>query len=144
MRTIKFRGKTSKFNEFLEKQETQWVYGYYYYSSISLDHNIINENDEIIEIIPLTIGQFTGLTDKNGKDIYEGDIVRWDDNSNGGYWRVCAISWENSHYKLTGYTFSTGLEDIKKPVDFKFGQFIYEYDGVLEIIGNIHDNPELL
>lgn len=88
--------------------------------------------------------QYTGLKDKNDQEIYEGDIVKWDDQSNGSYWRVCEIKWEPSHYVLNGFSFNSSNPSVKKPVSFSFGAFIYESDGELEVIGNIYENPELL
>ena len=99
---------------------------------------------EVDTIDDIELMQFTGLKDKNGNEIYEGDIVKWDDGSNGRYWRVCKIEWEQAHYKLSGYSYQTSQPQEKWFIDFKFGQFIYEYDGALEIIGNIYENPELI
>ena len=71
MREIKFRGKTLS---------GKWVYGY----AAKFNHNsvpvILEDTEDGIEprkIIPNTVGQFTGLHDRNGKEIYEGDIVKW-------------------------------------------------------------------
>ena len=138
MRTIRFRGKRVDNGEWIEGDLMQ---KYIHHQGCL---TIVRDGCIYYKVIPETLGQFTGLHDKNGKEIFEGDIVKWDDNSNGKYWRICAISWEKSHYKLNGYTFDSKTPEVKRPVDFKFGQFIYEYDGVLKVIGNIIDNPELL
>jgi hypothetical protein len=72
--------------------------------------------DENIEDEDLIIEQFTGLLDKNGKEVYEGDIVRqWDVNN-------CIDSLEYAFYRIAECTLD---EDC-------------------EVIGNIHENPELL
>lgn len=118
MRAIKFRGKRMNDNE--------WVYGYLGkdYSERCIISNYLNAPNEAWEVISETIGQFTGLLDKNGKEIYEGDIIEWMDSDfeirrdivkwmNGG---LCAC---NSQYTIGSYS-------------------------QIEMIGNIHDNPELI
>lgn len=134
MREIKFRAWDKDFKRmlcpaYIERSGIAW-------GENSWTSNIFKNQYEVM--------QFTGLHDKNGKEIWEGDVVRWDDESNGKYWRVCVIEWEKAHYKLTGYTFDTDTPDVRMNVEFKFGQFIYEYDGVLEVIGNVFENHELL
>jgi uncharacterized phage protein (TIGR01671 family) len=99
-----------------------------------------------------TVGQFTGLKDKNGKEIYEGDLIRWGLGFTGSYdkehWHRYAVVEINPdiQFRIIYYETSIGLE--KMPTDnyvFRYGKFAYkETDLYIEIIGNIHENPELL
>ena len=81
---------------------------------------------------PNTVGQFTGLTDKNGKKIFEGDICQ---NT-----RTCEIVSVKWHGTMAGFVWSKRKE---KSHLFDFGELFRAYDKY-EVIGNIHDNPELL
>lgn len=139
-REILFRGK--------RKDNGEWVYGVFlksYCVYVGYEASAaIYDGKRFYEVFPEAIGQFTGLTDKNGVKIFEGDIVRWDDRSKGQYWRVGAIKWVKSHYQIDAYSFESRRPNDKWHSTFNFGCFAYEGDGILEIIGNIHDNPELL
>ena len=79
-------------------------------------------------IIPETVGQFTGLTDKNGKKIFEGDIVQGKDRLEKHLEVFGYIDHKNGSFVITG--------------DFMTHYRWLDYD--VEVIGNIHDNPELL
>lgn len=118
MREILFRAKRSGKDE--------WVQGYLTKMWGML--HIIDENDEnkAFVIDDETIGQFTGLTDKNGAKIFEGDIVQTLDDD------IAVIQYdeEDAMYYLNN---DNVLEN--------FGIVSPKW---LEIIGNIHDNPELL
>jgi len=144
MREIKFRGKTLS---------GEWVYG-----SLLTDfggeiwivntlQDVENLNPENVwsEVDPGTVGQYTGLKDKNDVGIYEGDIVTWDDRSNGKYWRVAQVYYDKFGRLCYKFTHKTTTTDLIGSIWYQ-GQFAYaETTHIdLEIIGNIHENPELL
>ena len=144
MREILFRGKC--------KDSGKWYEGYYvhlhkttYCFKEDYDRNPDNDMHQIIfeemmdwglpnqhfrvDVLPETVGQYTGLTDKNGKKIFEGDIVRL--YHFDGFEEIGAIGWSNIdvRYKFASHD------------GFAYG---IDVTDVFEVIGNIHDNPELL
>lgn len=125
MRTIKFRGKTTKGNwacGFLSRH----VGGDIYFITTDEKRNLIVNLD--------TVGQFTGLYDKDGKEIYEGDIV--DAWSAGGHLPNGIIKWGEG---IAGFF-------IMPPKCNAVWHLVGndENKETLEVIGNIYDNPELL
>lgn len=124
MRTIKFRGKDIKTGE--------WLY-VDLRNKESVRHAFIATMHCCnVKINPITIGQFTGLTDKNGNEIYEGDIVQSKLKRLRKYDEILQICFANSEYcGKDKYGSSTSLS-------------LLEHYHTLEIIGNIHDNPELI
>lgn len=134
MREILFRGK--------RVDNGEWVEGYYSYSpeidkhmitTISIAHPYGTDLG-FYKVIPETVGQYTGLTDKNGRKIFEGDIVVFadffDDKIHRGvvYWCDLAF-W----FDCTETEGDEGMYSLA-----------YISVNVLEVIGNIYDNPELL
>ena len=77
-----------------------------------------------VRVIPETVGQFTGLTDKNGKKIFEGDIVKNSRDVGLLYYKE-----KNSAFTVKGW---------------EYGYWLWHDKEDIEVIGNIHDNPELL
>ena len=130
MREILFRGKAVNLyngsKEFVFGQYVQNRNGYFIYSDTW--QNGIKKHQVIIK----TIGQYTGLTDKNGKKIFEGDIVVMNIK---GYNTICKVAWADSVAQFQLWQTNTIPQT---PTALNLGN----YD--CEVIGNIHDNPELL
>lgn len=129
MRDIMFRGRDIK--------TSQWIYGYLFqiWEQTYILWGTTNGLPNMIDVNPSTVGQFTGLKDKNGKEIFEGDIT-----SPGGVVVFGKIGYDSSWNGLTGFYFK-GNYDAEE--DFYELQYHFIPDEI-EVIGNIHDNPELL
>lgn len=150
MREILFRGK--------RLDNGEWVYGYLgKHTSLGemiIDRPYITMNGELsalnfLIVDPSTVGQYTGLLDNNGKLIFEGDILEFEDCGEEGYeykegfyfTNRAAVCWENGRWQLTDFisTNSGVVDDMNDSHEDFISLFYYS-----EVIGNIHDNPELL
>ena len=129
MREILFKGKT---------KQGEWKYGYLYIThngeyEVECYNETVNIERVTHIVIPETVGQYTGLTDKNGRRIFEGDIVYCKsrlDNAN------MVVIFECGQFRMVlsenyrSYQTNSGFYDINC------------FDK--EVIGNAYDNPELL
>lgn len=123
MREILFRGK---------RKNGEWVYGHYNeWDGKARISGMINGVLDNVEVIPDKIGEFTGLCDKNGTKIFEGDIVK-------------------SEFLLGVVKYATAQEGFDGMCGFMVDDIydgLQNYNGFwhqVEVIGNIYDNPELL
>ena len=133
MREILFRGKLKAENG--EFQKGEWVYGDFV--------TLIDGKEKHLhiygkgEVKAETIGQYTGLTDKNGKKIFEGDIVEGNCHSQWSHrLQRCVVVYDRDSFKSRHYLI---FPNEKHYFEYKV---LFSKDVV--VIGNIHDNPELL
>ena len=133
MREILFRGRSMA-------QGSEWLYGdvLLYENSAQIWETIEGRKHNSVVSIR-TIGQFTGLTDKNGKRIFEGDIGRYKQTDGAKYKGNPIMCIGKVVYNATTASFAVDSID-------EIGAKNYDYFPIkdFEIIGNIHDNPELL
>lgn len=122
-RTIKFR-MWDHFNEEMTYSENDLVKFFTKYNLL-----VEGKNDPVLM-------QFTGLLDKNGKEIYEGDVVKF---TMGDEERICVVEYKNGGFMVESDGFF-GLDEFDvTTIGFAFD----EMDETI-VVGNIHDNPELL
>lgn len=126
MRQIEFRGK--------RLDNGEWVYGCYVENKLG-NHFIyeVERNGEFVwniyEVDPSTIGQFTGLVDKNGKRIYGGDLIKGKEWERGiSHRHIGIVEYIGSSFRSVGTN--------------KYLGFHGSVDGSYEVIGNIHDKED--
>ena len=134
IRTIIFRGKRTDNGEWIEGYyasqsnhacfANELKHQHFIFKDVCLDFNLGGLQE--FEVAPETVGQYTGLTDKNGKKIFEGDIITMQKYGKGKHKSL--VYFKNGKFAVDGSNYA--FKDI--------------CPRNMEIIGNIHDNPELL
>lgn len=127
-REILFRGK--------RVDNGEWIEGFFAKSGdktfILIDNDIAVGYVAMKEVIAETVGQFTGLTDKNGTKIFEGDIIKEKDCVHNGEIQIVGDVWQ--------VCFKDGVFFAHNKMEAKFVYWLKNF----EVIGNIYDNPELM
>ena len=131
--TIKFRGKTII--------NGQWVYGdLHTHDCIEISVHDAYRAESYYPVYPNTVGQFTELVDKNGQEIYEGDILKYTrHNYKSGVHQkieeIYIVFWKKSFYCHTEFDNGGGAGGL---LDFEAKK------NEIEVVGNRYDNPELI
>lgn len=161
MREILFRGKYSK-------KSPDWIEGSFHRDEdtniCEIAYRYYKKEGEtkagiwVYGVVdPETVGQYTGLKDKNGKKIFEGDIFKFDDEVWESSYTSCGTEYDSfavENYGVVGfdedmarfdfikYKFNENSveADLHENHNIDFSEFVSE----LEVIGNIYDNPELI
>ncbi len=140
-RIIKFRGKNVK---------GEWVTGDLlrnrgetFIAPDGIANPLATVDD--FQVDPATVGQFTGLLDRNGREIYEGDVFGIPNGPNNKFYRV--VKWVRDGFYLIdkdGYGGKLGPEITLNSQYVGVAEFLRQHNYSYEVIGSIHDTPELL
>lgn len=135
-RPIEFRAQRADTGEFVYGDLVKNSWGCFIIEHFSIDNGKIVSSIQH-QVIPETVGQFTGLLDRNGKKIFEGDVLTWRCSKSGSTYEknyTVVIEWP-----INAHSYSIVILDKKK----RFAtQRTYWNEAYREVIGTIHDKPE--
>ena len=133
MRKIEFRGKTIKSKKWIFGDLLQYAGGTQIWEDT--EHGKFNA-----QVFPETIGEFTGLCDRKGVEIFEGDVVRGCSEyfGNGSLNCRALVVYAGGQFMLS---FGESVEECAVAEDV---EALISWSAEVEIIGNVHDNPGLL
>jgi len=153
MREILFRSK--------DIHTENWVYGFYFYSCEPDDNGlpenyyketftklyyIMDKNGNSHLVYPYSFGQYTGIKDKFGNKIFEGDILDIHKTVNGC--NLFVVIWDEIGFSVKYYCNMNKPRvyeyDLRELFDLDINESKFKYEKEIEIVGNIHDNPDLL
>jgi YopX protein len=129
----KYRGK--------KVNDKEWIY----FDFQKYWENPHSKSEPFLEYVLENVCIFTGFLDKKGVNIYQGDLVRWDDGSNGEKWRVAVVEMVPSlQFRIVKIHCDYKQSGVEGKV-FSYGNFAYkDLHNHLEVIGNVIDNKDLL
>ena len=140
-KNIKYRAWDSEDKKFLNNDK--YVIGRFRENTIAftiyIDNKTILGYPSIEREKDIILMQFTGLTDRNGVDVFEGDIIKYTDDDSMNYNRLCVIEWHK-------YGIYCLVKRFLKERD-GFGSYQFNYlnnADEIEVIGNIYQNKEFL
>lgn len=148
MREILFRGQTRRYGEKVnmngDKLPSNWVFGGIFPQNNDGDFAIIYQQEPDIEkfvVYADTVGQYTGVKDKNGIKIFEGDIIRVKFES------AARDVYDFEEPRVWYENYEVYFDDRSHEWRVRccgYDEALWEYDEDCEVVGNIYDNPELI